>query len=160
MNVFHSSTVFNIVPDPNRGGDVDLYVKPELFPQIFAAGLTRARRPSSRPHHFGTGPYWQRGPAVRALLTRVPNRADRRRPAARCIPVKSPALVTAPGTACGALAPLLEPSLLPLPRFGAVSTGTFVFGIAFAVVLLSNVLWRQDVRRWSALHRALRRCRA
>ncbi|MFD0136829.1 hypothetical protein ACFYYI_32435 [Streptomyces sp. NPDC002387] len=122
MNVFYSSTVFNFVPDPNRGGDVDLYVKPELFPQIFAAGLTRARRPSSRP--------------------------------------QSSALVTAPGTACGALAPLLEPSLLPLPRFGAVSRGTFVFGIAFAVVLLSNVLWCQGVRRWSALHRALRRCRA
>ncbi|MGW4621657.1 hypothetical protein [Streptomyces sp. NPDC004592] len=122
MNVFYSSTVFNFVPALNRGGDVDLYVKPELFPQIFAASLARARRPSSRP--------------------------------------QSPALVTAPGTACGALAPLLEPSLLPLPRFGAVSRGTFVFGIAFAVVLLSNVLWCQGVRRWSALHRALRRCRA
>jgi pimeloyl-ACP methyl ester carboxylesterase len=33
------STVFNSVPIPNGGGDVDLYVKPKLFPQFFAAGV-------------------------------------------------------------------------------------------------------------------------
>jgi pimeloyl-ACP methyl ester carboxylesterase len=33
------STVFNSVPIPNGGGDVDLYVKPKLFPQIFAADV-------------------------------------------------------------------------------------------------------------------------
>ncbi|WP_329458893.1 alpha/beta fold hydrolase [Streptomyces sp. NBC_01497] len=33
------STVFNSVPIPNGGGDVDLYVKPKLFPGFFAAGV-------------------------------------------------------------------------------------------------------------------------
>jgi pimeloyl-ACP methyl ester carboxylesterase len=33
------STVFNSVPIPNGKGDVDLYVKPNLFPQIFAGGV-------------------------------------------------------------------------------------------------------------------------
>ena len=48
--------------------------------------------------------------------------------------------------------PLLEPSLVRLPRFGEASAGTFVFGVAFAIMLLSNVLWCQDVWHWSALH--------
>ncbi|MFE0546448.1 alpha/beta fold hydrolase [Streptomyces sp. NPDC058891] len=39
LNVPDPSTVFNFVPIPNGGGNVDLYVKPELFPQIFAAGI-------------------------------------------------------------------------------------------------------------------------
>jgi len=47
--------------------------------------------------------------------------------------------------------PLLELHLLRLPRFGVAGTGTFVFGVAFAIMLLSNVLWCQDVWRWSAL---------
>ncbi|WP_329454296.1 MFS transporter [Streptomyces sp. NBC_01497] len=47
--------------------------------------------------------------------------------------------------------PLLELSLLRLPRFGSAGLGTFVFGIAFAIMLLSNVLWCQDVWHWSAL---------
>jgi pimeloyl-ACP methyl ester carboxylesterase len=33
------STVFNAVNIPNGGGNVDLYVKQDLFPQIFAAGI-------------------------------------------------------------------------------------------------------------------------
>ncbi|MFE3168899.1 alpha/beta fold hydrolase [Streptomyces sp. NPDC059224] len=33
------STVFNTVTIPNGGGNVDLYVKPGLFPQIFAGGV-------------------------------------------------------------------------------------------------------------------------
>ncbi|MFF0465261.1 MFS transporter [Streptomyces mexicanus] len=47
--------------------------------------------------------------------------------------------------------PLFELPLLRLPQFGAASTGTFVFGIAFAIMLLSNVLWCQDIWHWSAL---------
>jgi pimeloyl-ACP methyl ester carboxylesterase len=35
------STVFNSVPIPGGQGDVDLYVKPELFPSFFAAGVPR-----------------------------------------------------------------------------------------------------------------------
>ncbi|MGX1546133.1 alpha/beta fold hydrolase [Streptomyces adustus] len=33
------STVFDFVPIPDGGGNVDLYVKPELFPKIFIAGI-------------------------------------------------------------------------------------------------------------------------
>jgi EmrB/QacA subfamily drug resistance transporter len=47
--------------------------------------------------------------------------------------------------------PLFELHLLRLPLFGTASMGTFVFGIAFAIMLLSNVLWCQDVWHWSAL---------
>jgi EmrB/QacA subfamily drug resistance transporter len=47
--------------------------------------------------------------------------------------------------------PLLELHLLRLPRFGAAGAGTFVFGVAFAIMLLSNVLWSQDVWHWTAL---------
>jgi EmrB/QacA subfamily drug resistance transporter len=47
--------------------------------------------------------------------------------------------------------PLLELHLLRLPRFGVAGGGTFVFGVAFAIMLLSNVLWCQDVWHWSAL---------
>ncbi|MBW8705732.1 hypothetical protein MBT84_39600 [Streptomyces sp. MBT84] len=39
LNVPDPGTVFNLVPIPNGGGNVDLYVKPELFAQIFAAGI-------------------------------------------------------------------------------------------------------------------------
>jgi hypothetical protein len=51
--------------------------------------------------------------------------------------------------------PLLELHLLRLPRFGVAATGTFVFGVGFAIMLLSNVLWCQDVWRWSALRTGL-----
>ncbi|MGW3135099.1 MFS transporter [Streptomyces sp. NPDC001139] len=47
--------------------------------------------------------------------------------------------------------PLFELPLLRLPQFGAASTGTFLFGIAFAIMLLSNVLWCQEIWHWSAL---------
>ncbi|TDV39731.1 DHA2 family efflux MFS transporter permease subunit [Actinophytocola oryzae] len=47
--------------------------------------------------------------------------------------------------------PLLELHLLRLPRFGLASVGTTVFGVAFAIMLMSNVLWCQDVWGWSAL---------
>jgi EmrB/QacA subfamily drug resistance transporter len=47
--------------------------------------------------------------------------------------------------------PLLELHLLRLPRFGSAGAGTLLFGVAFALMLLSNVLWCQDVWHWSAL---------
>ncbi|MGI5414102.1 MFS transporter [Streptomyces chartreusis] len=47
--------------------------------------------------------------------------------------------------------PLFELHLLRLPRFGMASIGTFVFGVAFAIMLLSNVLWCQEIWHWSAL---------
>ncbi|SDL93092.1 MFS transporter [Nonomuraea jiangxiensis] len=47
--------------------------------------------------------------------------------------------------------PLLELHLLRLPRFGTAGAGTFVFGVAFAIMLLSNVLWCQEVWHWDAL---------
>jgi EmrB/QacA subfamily drug resistance transporter len=51
--------------------------------------------------------------------------------------------------------PLLELQLLRLPRFGVSGAGTFIFGTGFAIMLLSNVLWCQDVWRWSALRTGL-----
>jgi EmrB/QacA subfamily drug resistance transporter len=51
--------------------------------------------------------------------------------------------------------PLLELPLLRLPRFGVAGAGTLVFGTAFAIMLLSNVLWCQDVWHWSALRTGL-----
>ncbi|SNY59674.1 drug resistance transporter, EmrB/QacA subfamily [Paractinoplanes atraurantiacus] len=47
--------------------------------------------------------------------------------------------------------PLLELHLLRLPRFGSSGLGTMTFGVAFAIMLLSNVLWCQEVWHWSAL---------
>jgi EmrB/QacA subfamily drug resistance transporter len=47
--------------------------------------------------------------------------------------------------------PLLELHLLRLPRFGVAGLGTITFGVAFAIMLLSNVLWCQEVWHWSAL---------
>ncbi|MGW0816505.1 MFS transporter [Streptomyces viridiviolaceus] len=47
--------------------------------------------------------------------------------------------------------PLFELHLLRLPRFGAANAGSLVFGVAFAIMLLSNVLWFQEVWQWSAL---------
>ncbi|QUQ64221.1 MFS transporter [Kutzneria sp. CA-103260] len=47
--------------------------------------------------------------------------------------------------------PLLELHLLRLPSFGASSAGTLLFGTAFAMMLLSNVLWCQQVWNWSPL---------
>jgi EmrB/QacA subfamily drug resistance transporter len=52
-------------------------------------------------------------------------------------------------------APLLELHLLRLPRFGTANAGTLVFGTGFAIMLLSNVLWCQDVWQWSALRTGL-----
>ncbi|GAB2583005.1 hypothetical protein GCM10009593_22880 [Microlunatus antarcticus] len=43
LAVADPTTVFNIVPIPDGGGNVDLYVKQELFPEIFAAGISRTK---------------------------------------------------------------------------------------------------------------------
>ncbi|MCA1217523.1 MFS transporter [Streptomyces sp. 8L] len=51
--------------------------------------------------------------------------------------------------------PLMELDLLRLPRFASAGAGTFVFAVAFAIMLLSNVLWCQDVWHWSALDTGL-----
>jgi EmrB/QacA subfamily drug resistance transporter len=51
--------------------------------------------------------------------------------------------------------PLLELHLLRLPRFGVAGLGTITFNIAFAIMLLSNVLWCQEVWHWSALRTGL-----
>lgn len=51
--------------------------------------------------------------------------------------------------------PLFELDLLRLPRFGTANAGTFVFGVAFAIMLLSNVLWCQEVWHWSAVRTGL-----
>lgn len=51
--------------------------------------------------------------------------------------------------------PLFELDLLRLPRFGAANAGSLVFGVAFAIMLLSNVLWCQEVWHWSALRTGL-----
>ncbi len=51
--------------------------------------------------------------------------------------------------------PLMELHLLRLPRFGLAGAGTFVFGVAFAIMLLSNVLWCQELWGWSAVRTGL-----
>jgi EmrB/QacA subfamily drug resistance transporter len=51
--------------------------------------------------------------------------------------------------------PLVELNLLWAPRFRTANAGLFVFSVAFAIMLLSNVLWCQDVWHWSALRTGL-----
>ncbi|NMO53178.1 DHA2 family efflux MFS transporter permease subunit [Actinoplanes sp. TBRC 11911] len=51
--------------------------------------------------------------------------------------------------------PVVELHLLRLPRFGAAGLGTITFNVAFAIMLLSYVLWCQDVWHWSALRTGL-----
>ena len=38
-----------------------------------------------------------------------------------------------------------------MPRFGAANAGDLLFGVGFAIMLLSNVLWCQDVWHYSPL---------
>jgi EmrB/QacA subfamily drug resistance transporter len=47
--------------------------------------------------------------------------------------------------------PLMELHLLRVPRFGIASAGVAVFSVAFAIMLLSNSLWCQELWHWSAL---------
>jgi EmrB/QacA subfamily drug resistance transporter len=51
--------------------------------------------------------------------------------------------------------PLLELSLFRVRGFGLANTATFVFSVAFSIMLLSNVLWCQDVWHYSALRTGL-----
>ena len=51
--------------------------------------------------------------------------------------------------------PLVELHLLRIPAFRSASAAVFVFGIGFAAMLLSNVLWCQTVWHYSALRTGL-----
>jgi EmrB/QacA subfamily drug resistance transporter len=51
--------------------------------------------------------------------------------------------------------PMFELHLLRRPTFGPATLATFVFGIGFAAMLLSNVLWCQTVWHYSALRTGL-----
>lgn len=52
-------------------------------------------------------------------------------------------------------APLFELSLFRVPGFALANTATFVFGVGFAIMLLSNVLWCQEVWHYSPLRTGL-----
>jgi len=51
--------------------------------------------------------------------------------------------------------PLLELSLFRVRRFSLANLAVFVFSAAFGIMLLSNVLWCQEVWRYSALRTGL-----
>ncbi|MGX1811320.1 MFS transporter [Nocardia sp. NPDC055321] len=51
--------------------------------------------------------------------------------------------------------PVLDPALLRLPNFGLMIGNSLLFNIAFAGMLLSAVLWAQNVWGWSALQSGL-----
>jgi MFS family permease len=51
--------------------------------------------------------------------------------------------------------PLIEFSLLRTPTFAASSMATFLFSVGFAAMLLSNVLWLQDVWHYPPLRAGL-----
>jgi pimeloyl-ACP methyl ester carboxylesterase len=63
--------VFNAVPIPNGGGNHDLYVKPALFPAIFAAGapqeVTARLAAGQRPLAFSA--LMEKSPGVPAWKT-------------------------------------------------------------------------------------------
>jgi EmrB/QacA subfamily drug resistance transporter len=51
--------------------------------------------------------------------------------------------------------PMIELPLLRVGRFTAANVATFLFSVAFAIMLLSNSLWCQDVWHYSALRTGL-----
>ena len=51
--------------------------------------------------------------------------------------------------------PLVEPALFKIRSFTGSSTVAFLFSAAFGAMLLSIVLWMQNVSGWSALHTGL-----
>jgi EmrB/QacA subfamily drug resistance transporter len=51
--------------------------------------------------------------------------------------------------------PLIEPALFKIRAFTGASVVALVFSIAFGAMLLSIVLWMQDVWGWTALHAGL-----
>jgi pimeloyl-ACP methyl ester carboxylesterase len=88
-------TVFDVVPIPNGGGNVDLYVKPAVFPAIFAAGvpsvkarvLAAGQRPlaASALDEKSTAPAWKSIPswAIVGTADRVIPPAEQQKMAAR-----------------------------------------------------------------------------
>lgn len=48
-------------------------------------------------------------------------------------------------------APMVELGLLRVRRFASANLATFLFGVSFAIMLLSNSLWCQDIWHYSAL---------
>ncbi|MFF0633045.1 MFS transporter [Nocardia sp. NPDC004151] len=51
--------------------------------------------------------------------------------------------------------PVVDPGLLKAPNFGVVLANSLLFNTAFAAMLLSAVLWMQNVWGWSALKTGL-----
>jgi EmrB/QacA subfamily drug resistance transporter len=51
--------------------------------------------------------------------------------------------------------PLVDPALLRIPAFAGASAALALFSVAFGAMLLSIVLWEQDVWGWSALRTGL-----
>jgi EmrB/QacA subfamily drug resistance transporter len=51
--------------------------------------------------------------------------------------------------------PLVEPTLFKIRNFSGASAVALTFSMAFGAMLLSIVLWMQDVWHWSALHTGL-----
>ncbi len=51
--------------------------------------------------------------------------------------------------------PLIELSLFRIPNYGTATAAVFLFSLGFAAMLLSNVLWCQDVWGYSALKTGL-----
>ena len=51
--------------------------------------------------------------------------------------------------------PLVDPALFRVRAFSGASVVALVFSVAFGAMLLSIVLWEQDVWGWSALHAGL-----
>jgi MFS family permease len=51
--------------------------------------------------------------------------------------------------------PLIEPGLFKIPAFSGASLVSLLFSVAFGAMLLSIVLWCQDVWGWSALRTGL-----
>ncbi|MFI9504052.1 MFS transporter [Nocardia sp. NPDC052566] len=51
--------------------------------------------------------------------------------------------------------PIVDPALLRAPNFALMAANSVFFNIAFGAMLLSSVLWAQDVWDWSALRTGL-----
>jgi EmrB/QacA subfamily drug resistance transporter len=51
--------------------------------------------------------------------------------------------------------PMLELTLMRVRRFAVSNAATFVFSVAFAIMLLSNALWCQTVWHWSPIRTGL-----
>jgi EmrB/QacA subfamily drug resistance transporter len=51
--------------------------------------------------------------------------------------------------------PLIELTLFRIPNYGTATAAVFLFSLGFAAMLLSNVLWCQDVWHYSALRTGL-----